>query len=128
MSVFGQQMVTTMVVAEDMNGDADQFLAVTFADRKKANAALEASGIIQDKPKSGEHGRVCFVGSSKYRAGAAVAAGVHLTVATSGYLTEANSGYHVVGNNGATACASGAIGEGFFSFPAGGYLTTSNNV
>jgi len=128
MSVFGQQLVTRMVVAEDMNGDAHQYLAVTFADRKKANAALEASGIVQDKPKSGEHGRVCFLGSSKYRAGGAVAAGVHLTVATSGYITEAASGNHWVGYNGADAVSSGGIGEGYFSFPAGGYQPTSNNV
>ena len=125
MSVYGQQLVTTMAVAEDMNTDADQYLAVTFADRKKANTAKESSGIIQDKPKSGEHGRVCFNGCSKYRAGEGIAAGVNLTVTTSGYFVMPTSGHHLIGCNGATACASGAIGEGFFSFAAKGFQPTS---
>lgn len=125
MSVYGQQFVTPMVVAEDMDTDADQYLAVTFADKKKANTGKEASGIIQDKPKSGEHGRVCFLGSSKYRAGGAIAAGENLTIATSGYIALPTSGDHWIGYNGATAVSSGAIGEGFFSFTTKGYQSTS---
>lgn len=125
MSVYGQQLVTSMAVAENMNTDADQYLAVTFADGKKANTSREASGIVQDKPKSGEHGRVCFSGCSKYRAGGAVAAGSNLTVTLSGYLINPTSGHSLIGCNGATACASGAIGEGFFNFAAKGYQPTS---
>ncbi len=125
MSVSGQQLVTTMAVTEDMDDAADQYLAVTFADGKKANTGKESSGIIQNKPKSGEHGTLCFVGCSKYRAGGAIVAGSNLTVATSGYLVAPTSGHHLIGCNGATACASGAIGEGFFNFAAKGFQPTS---
>ncbi len=115
MAYEGQGFSTTYKAGEDQT--ACQYHAVAFNDNLLANSGKEASGIIMGKPASGDHAQAGIAGQLKYAAGAAVSAGVRLTVTTSGwFITAADSGAYVVGMNGPDAVTSGSIGTGIFGF------------
>lgn len=108
----------TQIAGEDMNGSTIQFLAIALDDGKVANNGGEAGGILQTKPKSGEHCSLGYLGESEFRAGAAIVRGARLTVATSGYFSTVASGGVSVGRS-ICAVASGGIGRGVFNFANG---------
>ena len=115
MAYEGQNLTITMKSLEDHSGC--QYHAVAFNDSLLANNGKEACGILMNKPASGDHATVGFQGVLKYAAGAAVNAGVRLTVTTSGWLvTAAESGAYVVGFNSPDAVTSGSVGVGIFGF------------
>lgn len=126
MAQFGEYLGFNMQAKEDLN--VNQYFAVTCDDGKIANNGAEASGILVNKPKSGEAASVAMIGEMPFQAGGAVAADAKITVATSGYCTAAGSGDHVVGKNGQVAVTSGSIGRGFFNFVNPIYAFSSSYV
>ena len=120
MAVQNQGIDWSVIAAEDLDnttaGTGHIYKAIAFNDRKLAANGSEASGIIQQVGKSGEHVGVTVSGISKYTAGGAVTAGALLTGAASGYLTAATSGDVVCGRNGTDAVTSGSVGTGIFQF------------
>lgn len=107
---------TTITATEDL--DTLQYHAIALDDGKLANNGAEASGILQHKPKNGDHASIAYIGESRFRAGLAVILGDKLTVTTSGWLIPATSGSTVVGKAVDTV-TSGSIGNGIFGFAAG---------
>jgi len=105
---------TTVQAGEDLN--SHQFLAVCIDDGKVANNGEEATGILLNKPKSGEHATLAYIGEIDFFAGAAISKGNKLTVTTSGYIITADSSDTVVGEA-KEAITSGSLGTGFFCFP-----------
>lgn len=69
-------------------------------------------GVLQNKPRAGEHGTVAFEGITKVTAGAAVSIGDLITSAASGYARAVGSGTaadkQVIGRA-VTAAASGSV-------------------
>lgn len=115
MATQNVRLTGSFQAAEDMR--TLQYFAVALNDRKLANTAEEASGILMNKPNENDHGSLAYSGELKYKAGAAVSAGDKLTVTTSGWFTTAESLDCVVGEA-KVAVTSGSIGTGIFSFPA----------
>ena len=105
---------TTIVAGEDLSA-APQFIAVNLTDGKAAAAGPNAGGILQNRPKSGEHATAYYSGESEFRAGGTVTKGARLSVTASGYLTVSVSGGLMVGKA-LAAVASGGIGRGLFNF------------
>lgn len=116
MATENVQFKMTIEALEDLNTDGHQYVAFALIDGKVANNAEEASGILQNKPKTNEHATITYLGESKYRAGLAVSKGDKLTVVDSGYFTQADSNDPVVGESKADV-TSGSIGTGLFIFP-----------
>lgn len=114
MAVSNFKITTTFTAGEALT--THQYFAVALNDGQIANNGEEASGILQNKPASGEFGTMAWAGESKYIAGAAIAAGDKLTVTTSGYMITAGSDDPVVGET-KGAVTSGSIGVGLFVFP-----------
>lgn len=125
MAVENQQVNLTFKAGEDLNTDGHQYKAIALNDGKLANDGQEASGILKNKPATGEAGNYALSGNIKYVAGGAVAAGVQMTVTTSGFITTAASGDWKVGLNGINAVTSGSVGNGNFDFTTPVYLTSS---
>jgi len=113
MATEGRRFETTFQAAEDLN--THLYIAIALNDRRVANSAEEASGILISKPKSGEFGTLAYNGELKFKAGAAITAGDKLTVTTSGYFTTAGSNEAVLGEAVRTV-TSGSVGTGLFSF------------
>jgi len=80
-----------------------------------ADSNSEAIGIQQNKGESGRDLTAGYQGRSRFVAGAAVAAGNRVTVATSGYMTAVASNELGCGTA-LGAVSSGGIGEGIFNF------------
>lgn len=97
---------------------AAQYKAVAVAGTIAASTGA-AIGLLQNKPKSGEDGSACFLGRSRYVAGAAVAANAQLIVTTSGFLITAASGTQPCGKA-IGAVSSGGIGEAIINFAGNG--------
>ena len=127
MATEGRYLETTIEAKEDLDTDGHMYQAIALDDGKVANSGGEAGGIIQSKPKSGEHAKVGFLGEMKFRAGGAVTAGKGVTVATSGYFTAAGSGDYIVGRAKA-AVTSGSIGTGLFDFAKPEYAQSSKQA
>jgi len=87
----------TFTAAEALNTVGHEGVAIALADNKVANDGKEASGILWDKPASGQNGSIVMIGVGKGRAGGALTAGANVTVSTSGYFTAAASGDYVAG-------------------------------
>lgn len=121
MAVYNQVVTTTLPCVEDYSGLGFQFCAFALNDNKVANNGLEAIGILQNKPNSGDHATIAYFGESKFRAGGAISVGDEITVATSGYFVAASSlnPAGVVGKCKETV-TSGSIGTGIFDFTRGG--------
>lgn len=96
----------TIVAGADLS--TSQYCGVTLAGAISA-IGLTFGGVLYNKPQIGEHGQVRALGMSKFRAGAAVAAGVPITVTTSGYFITATSGQNAIGDA-VFAAASGYLG------------------
>lgn len=116
MSTQNVRLSTTLQAAEDLS--SLQYHAIALDDGKLANNGEEASGILLNKPKSGEHISLGYVGELKFRAGAAISKGDKLVVTTSGWFTTADSDDPVLGEAKA-AVTSGSVGTGLFNFPTG---------
>lgn len=104
----------TLTAGEDLSGC--QYHAVSLEDGKLASGGHEASGILLNKPASGQHAQVGLMGIMKYAAGGGThTKGVRLAVTTSGWFIAATSGSYMVGTAFTTA-TSGSIGTGLFVF------------
>lgn len=126
MAQNGEYKGFNLEAKEDLN--SHQYFAVTCDDGKIANSGAEASGILMNKPKSGEAASVGTVGEMAFQAGGAVAADAAMTVTTSGYCITAGSGYHIIGYNGQVAVTSGSIGRGNFNFNTRVYAFSSDFI
>ena len=118
MAVEGDYFALKILSAADLS--AYQYFPVTAAGARATGATAYATaiGINQEKPLSGEHFRVTWLGESKFRAGGTITAGAHLTLNASGYFVAATSGLTISGRA-VLAATSGSIGTGIFDFAAG---------
>lgn len=126
MAQTGEHIGLNVQAKEDLN--THQYFAVSCQDGKIANDGAEASGILMNKPKSGEGANLGSVGELPFQAGGAISADAKITVTTSGYCTAAGSGDHIVGKNGQSAVTSGSIGRGLFNFYNPVYAFSSSFV
>lgn len=103
--------ISTIGIAAGADLSAFQYKIIAVDGTLAATNAV-ALGVLQNKPKSGEHADVAFSGHMKaYVGGGSVAAGAQLAVTTSGYLiTNATSTSGIVGRA-ITAAASGSLCE-----------------
>jgi len=110
------RVLTSISAGEDLNTSGHRYHAIALDDGKLANNAEEASGILLNKPKTGEGLELGYSGEMKFAAGGAISAGGKITVATSGWFTSAGSSDVVVGEC-KDSVTSGSLGTGLFSFP-----------
>lgn len=113
MAYEGKQINFSAKASADLS--SLQFYLVEMSGDDQINITSSANGstagVLQNKPESGQHGRVCPVGVTKVRVGAACSYGNKLSVADSGWATLANSGLNTIGfvidgcNSGGTATA-----------------------
>ena len=122
MGTSGWNVKYSFVAAEDLHKAPQEGIAIALNDRKTANDGGEACGVLESKPKSGEHGSIALFGITKARAGMALTAGLKLTVSTSGYFTQAYSATYHCGRA-LEAITSGSLGPIFFH--GAGYYQTS---
>ncbi len=106
-------LTTTIEAGEDLS--SSQYLAICLDDGKVATTGEEAAGILLNKPESGQHATLAYVGEIDYLAGGAITKGAKLTVGAGGYVTAADSSDTVVGEAKETI-TSGSIGIGMFAF------------
>ena len=118
MSTQNVRMNTTIKAEEDLYTSAFQYHAIALVDGLLANNGEEASGILLNKPKSGEFLTLGYAGEMKFAAGGAISKGDKVTVTTSGWFTTADSNDPVLGEAKA-AVTSGSLGTGLFNFPVG---------
>ena len=123
MAQFGEHIGIQFEALEDLSSRYG--FAITLDDGKIANDGAEASGILMNKPKSGEAANCGTVGELPFQAGGAVTKGDKLTVTTSGYCISANSGSHLIGKATVTV-TSGSMGKGQFNFNNPIYAFTSS--
>lgn len=116
MATSGRQLETAIAAGEDYNTTAFIYHAIALDDGKLANNAEEASGILLNKPKTGEGLTLGYIGELKFAAGGAISKGEKITVATSGWFTVADSNDVIVGECKVTV-TSGSLGTGLFTFP-----------
>jgi len=116
MATSNVRMNTTIQAAEALT--SYQYHAIALDDGCLANNGEEASGILLNKPASGEFITLGYIGEMKFKAGAAVSKGDKVTVTTSGWFITADSNDPILGEAKA-AVTSGSIGTGIFSFPTG---------
>lgn len=114
MATENKYFTTTLKAGEDLR--TLRYHAIALDDCKLANTAEEASGILLNKPNTDEFLTLGYGGEMTFAAGAAISAGVKLTVTTSGWFTGADSNDVVVGENKVTV-TSGSLGTGLFFFP-----------
>lgn len=118
MATSNATQTTTIEILE--SSTAAQYHAIAFNDGLLANNGEEASGILLNKPASGEFATLAVSGESKFAAGAAITKGAKLTVTTSGWFTTAASNDANVGEAKYTV-TSGSLGTGLFSFAQATY-------
>ena len=99
----------TFTAAEALNTVGHEGVAIALNDNLVANLGNEATGILYDKPASGQNGSIIILGIGKGRAGGALTAGANVTVSTSGYITAAASGDYLFGVA-MEAVSSGSLG------------------
>lgn len=122
MATQNWQIGTTIKAEEDLTGC--QYHGISLDDGELAVNGLEASGILLNKPKSGEFLTLGWLGEFKFHAGEAIAIAKRLTVTASGFFTEATSGDYFIGRA-KSAVTSGSYGTGFFNFSAPQYQVSS---
>jgi hypothetical protein len=113
MAVSNWNIKHVFSAGEALNTDGHEGVAIALDDGKVANNGLEATGILFDKPASGQNGSMIILGIGKGRAGGALTAGARVTVSTSGYFTAATSGDYLCGRA-MEAVTSGSLGPIFF--------------
>jgi len=118
MAIQNMRFNTTIQAKEDLNTDAFQYHAIALDDGLLANNGEETSGILLNKPKSGEFLTLGYIGEMKFAAGLAIAKGAKLTVTTSGWFTTADSNDPILGEA-KGAVTSGSLGTGLFNIPTG---------
>lgn len=118
MATQNVRLNTTIKAEEDFNTSAFQYHAIALVDGLLANNGEEASGILLNKPKSGEFLALGYIGELKFAAGAAISKGAKLGVTTSGWFTTADSNDPILGEAKA-AVTSGSLGTGLFNIPTG---------
>lgn len=106
MGIRGKHEVVTIDAAADLTGAQHKVIAVAGTIAPSDATAL---GVLQNKPESGQHASIAWMGHMKGYAGAAIAAGVRLSTTTSGYLITVTSGSIPVGKNLSGSVASGDI-------------------
>lgn len=116
----GNHETLTIVAGADLS--TQQFKIISVGGTIAANA-LTGLGVLQGKPKNGEHATLAYMGDMKAYAGAAIAVGASLTVTTSGYLTTVTSGGGSPVGKALVAANSGDI----FNF-IGNFATATNIV
>lgn len=116
----------TLQATEDMS--SYQYLAVSLDDGKRADAGHEATGILLNKPKTGEMATIGIIGIMKYKAGGAITKGDRLIVQSNGLFYTAGSGYHIVGTARETLSGADSIGTGLFNFTTPIYASTSDFI
>lgn len=116
MATENKYFTTTIQAGEDLYASGYRYHAIALDDGKLANNAEEASGILINKPKSGEFLTLGYGGEMTFAAGGAISAGAKITVTTSGWFTSAGSTSLVVGECKVTV-TSGSLGTGIFFFP-----------
>ena len=79
-----------------------------------ATSGLGCIGVLQNKPKSGEHADVTLVGRCRVIAGGTIAGGGEFMSTASGTATDATSGGYILGTA-LTSVASGGIFTGLLS-------------
>lgn len=99
---------------------SSQYLAMEI-DGTLGGSVKGASGILGNKPASGEDATLIYQGRSKFRAGGTVAAGNQLGVNSTGYFVAATSGDLTCGRC-EIAASSGSITHGIFNFAVVGYV------
>ena len=119
MATENKNQTTTITALENLEGY--QYHAIALSDGLRAADGQQASGIIKNKPRSGEAATVTISGESFFFAGGAVTTpGYPLTVNASGTFeawTAPSSGAsnYAIGTAKA-AVSSGAVGTGLFDF------------
>ena len=95
-----------------------QFYLVEMSGDNQVNitstANNKASGVLQNKPESGQHGRICPMGVSKLRVGVACSYGDSVTVADSGWASVVDSGLRAIGFV-IDGCNSGGLAVSFIN-------------
>lgn len=84
-----------------------------LVDRAVSAGAL-CCGVLQNKPKSGEHATVRMLGRSRIKAGGTITAGNAFTTTASATATAAGSGQYILGIA-ITGVASGGIFQGLIT-------------
>lgn len=121
MSITNQVVSDTIIASVDLSALQHKVVRVT-GDLADDNA--EAYGILQNKPESGEFATVFVAGIMKGYAGAAIAAGVSLSVTNSGFLITAVSGTGIsIGKNKNLSVGSGDVFTFLGNFANGAVLT-----
>ena len=120
MSVENRFMSLTVVAGADFDV-THQHKAITVGGTVAAGPV--AIGLLKSKPKSGEHATVGYFGLMKYYAGAAVTAGLNLTVTASGFIVSTGSASGTTVGKAIEAANSGDLALGFFNFANAGPLT-----
>jgi hypothetical protein len=115
MATAGEMVTTTIQIAEDLSAAGCIYHAIALNDSKLANGPYETSGILLNKPESGQYATIGLSGEMRFAAGGAISAGGKITVATSGWFVSAGSASGVVGECKVTV-TSGSIGTGIFFF------------
>ena len=112
------QLLDTFVTATDLSSKNSFIVEVVsaFTIACAANQRLEGIGVLQNFPRSGEHGTVCLFGQTKIHAGDTIIAGDH--------FYQASGGYAVAVSSGMTAAAGLTIVGRALTAAASGYLFT----
>ncbi len=99
----------SMVANEDLSTAQYKIVNVDGDNGVKLRVAAGAGslGVLDNKPKSGEHATVVVMGLTRAFAGATVTAGQFVTSTASGTFTNATSGQYIMGKS-ITGCASGS--------------------
>ena len=113
-------------VTEDLS--AHQHTAISIEDGQQADYGHEATGILLNKPKSGEIATIGVMGIMKYKAGGGITKGDRLVVKTDGLLYTAGSGFHIVGTARETLSGANSIGTGYFNFAVPIYAFSSDFI
>lgn len=115
MSVSGHNESISVKAGADLS--TLQFRAVQIGGTL-ATTNKNASGIVQNKPQSGEHANIAYSGHMKGIAGTALTAGTDFKVSSGGFLTAVASGDSSRGKV-VTAASSGATVEVLANFVSG---------
>ena len=115
MAIENQNTVTTITAGEDLS--THQYKVVAVVDGQRAATPEESTGVLINKPASGEFAALVYQGETKVYAGGAIAVGDKLTVTTGGLVTAAGSEDGVIGESKGTATGSGSLVNALVSFP-----------
>ena len=106
---MSQKTYLSMIARENMENMQYKIVNVHDANGIKLRVAAGAGvlGVLNNKPKLGEHATVVVEGLTRCVAGATVTAGSFITVTASGTGTAVASGQYMLGKA-ITGCASGS--------------------